>query len=261
MRMSVRGKLTTAWRLMLVVTHLARGVATAALVLPLVGSQRRERLIANWSAGVLAIFRLTPVVRGHVPVDGAMPVLLVANHVSWLDIFAIRAHVPARFIAKSEVRRWPIVGWLAQRIDTMFLPRQRLRALPEAAREVCRRLTAGQTVCLFPEATTTDGTAVHPFAAALFEPAITAGAHVLPLAIAYRDAQGRPCTEHAFIGSTSLVASIVALVGAEPAVIELSFAPPIEAIPHDRRSLARAAHASIRHLLHADAPDRAVVAA
>src|SRR5690606_7496718 len=104
---SVPGGLATAWRLARVVAHLARGVATAGLVLPLVGARRRERLIADWAGGVLSIFRLRPVVRGPLPSAASAGMLLVANHISWLDIFAILALVPARFVAKSEVRRWP----------------------------------------------------------------------------------------------------------------------------------------------------------
>src|SRR5690349_16637142 len=110
-----------AWRALRLGIHLLQGVLTVALLFPVYGVRRREAAVARWSAGLLAILNVAPRVHGLPPGDGSRPRVLVANHVSWLDIQLIHAVWQIRFVAKSEVRDWPLIGWLSARTGTLFI--------------------------------------------------------------------------------------------------------------------------------------------
>ena len=116
--------------------------------------------------------------------------LVVANHVSWLDIFALHAVGPVRFIAKAEIERWPVLGGLVRGVGTLFIERARRHDTHRVNQEIARALAAGDIVAVFPEGTTTDGTALLPFKGSLLQPIIDAQGHVQPVAIRYRDADG-----------------------------------------------------------------------
>ncbi|HEX6734672.1 MAG TPA: lysophospholipid acyltransferase family protein, partial [Azonexus sp.] len=114
---------------------------------------------------------------GH-SVPGA---LLVANHISWIDIYVINAALPAAFVSKAEVRGWPLIGWLAARHDTIFLRRGSRGHARLINAEIAEVLGRGQHVAVFPEGTTTDGCSLLHFHAALLQPALAAGRPVLPV--------------------------------------------------------------------------------
>jgi 1-acyl-sn-glycerol-3-phosphate acyltransferase len=111
-------------RLLQVGLHLLQGMATCAFIFPVAGPAIRERLIGNWSRRLLEICGVRLVVRGALSIA---PALIVCNHISWLDIFAINACKPCRFVAKSDVRDWPLIGWLCDRAGTIFIARGRQR--------------------------------------------------------------------------------------------------------------------------------------
>jgi 1-acyl-sn-glycerol-3-phosphate acyltransferase len=229
------------------VAHLTRGAVTMAVVMPLAGPERQRRIVQRWARGVLDIFGLDLHVDGTPPgAHGARPVLLVGNHVSWLDIYAYLAVTDVRFVAKSEVRSWPLIGWFATRLGTIFVERDRLRDAVRVGDEIKTALGAGQTICVFPEGTTTDGSVVLPFSAALLSPAVAAEAHVHPVAIAYRAADGQRCSRVAFTGDATLVESIWALTAGGRTRVELRFLDPIAASGLDRRGLTRRAETAVR---------------
>ncbi|RIJ70865.1 1-acyl-sn-glycerol-3-phosphate acyltransferase [Nakamurella silvestris] len=134
--------------------------------------------------------------------------LLVANHVSWLDILVLGATGPMRPVAKEEVGGWPIVGPLARRFGAIFVGRTDLRSLPEVVEEITAGLRRGQRIQVFPEATTRCGTGMDPFHRAAFQAAINAAVVVQPMAISYRDSAGRRMTAAAFVGDGELVSSL-----------------------------------------------------
>ncbi|MET7473638.1 lysophospholipid acyltransferase family protein [Streptomyces sp. NPDC005648] len=169
-------------------------------------------------------------------------VLLVANHISWLDIPLLAAVRPARMLAKSDIRDWPVAGPLAARGGVLFIDRNRLRALPDTVSRIAGALRSGQAVGVFPEGSTWCGRAQGPFRRAVFQAALDAEVPVQPVHLGYRVADGPASTAPAFIGEDSLLASVwrVAMTRGLVAEVEVRETIPAGAHP-DRRSLARAA--------------------
>ncbi|MDD5611700.1 MAG: lysophospholipid acyltransferase family protein [Gallionella sp.] len=175
--------------------------------------------------------------------------MLVANHISWLDIFVLNAIYPARFIAKAEVRSWPLIGWLCQRSGTLFIERTLRKDAAAINLKIAGLLKQGQCVGLFPEGTTTDGKRVGHFHSALFQPAIDAGARICPVALHYQESCGRPSTVTAFTGEMTLAASIWRILRC-PRLDAFAASTPALATSHDnRRVLALAAQRAIAEKL------------
>ena len=173
----------------------------------------------------------------------ATPALLVANHVSWLDIVALGSLTPMAFVSKAEVRGWPVIGWLAAVGGTLFIPRgaHQAGAIAQAIRE---RLARGESIVIFPEGTTTDGSRLRPFFPRLFAAAVEADATVQPAAVAY-PWQGGVHPAAPFIGDETF-ASHLWRVLAEPGIeVEVRFCDPLAAAAADRRGLAQRARAAI----------------
>ncbi len=230
-----------------VVVHLLRGAATMAIVLPFAGDAARRRIVQNWSTGVLRIFRLDLEIDGPLPrSQTSRPVLLVGNHISWIDIYAFLSVAEIRFVAKSEVRSWPLIGWFARNLGTIFVERDRPRDAIRVGTEIRAALAAGQVVCVFPEGTTTDGSVVLPFSSVLLNAAVETGADVQPVSIAYRRTNGAPCTRMAFTGDTTLVGSIWALAAGERSTVRLCFLQAMPSEGAERRALARTAEDAVR---------------
>ncbi|MFF4249637.1 lysophospholipid acyltransferase family protein [Streptomyces sp. NPDC001663] len=167
--------------------------------------------------------------------------LLVANHISWLDIPLLAAVRPARMLAKSDIRQWPVAGPVAAR-GALFIDRNRLRALPGTVARIADALRDGQAVGVFPEGSTWCGRAQGNFRRAVFQAALDAGVPVQPVRLQYRVTGGPSSTAPAFIGDDSLLASVWRVVSARGLVAEVEVRPVIPPGSHpDRRSLARAA--------------------
>ncbi|MFF8102192.1 lysophospholipid acyltransferase family protein [Streptomyces sp. NPDC016640] len=168
--------------------------------------------------------------------------LLVANHISWLDVPLLAAVRPARTLAKSEIRRWPVAGALAARGGVLFIDRDRLRALPGTVAAVAGVLRAGAAVAVFPEGSTWCGRAQGHFRRAVFQAALDAGAAVQPVRIRYRHGNGHPATAPAFVGDDTLLASLWRVACARGVIAEVEVCAPIPPGRHpDRRALAHAA--------------------
>jgi 1-acyl-sn-glycerol-3-phosphate acyltransferase len=188
----------------------------------------------------------------RVRLSGAAPpaggVLLVANHISWLDIPLLAAVRPARMLAKSEIRRWPVAGWLTARSGALFIERDRLRALPDTVARIADALRGGGAVAVFPEGSTWCGRAQGHFRRAVFQAALDAGVPVQPVSLRYRLADGGSSTAPAFIGDDSLLASVWRVVSARGLRAEVEVLHPVSPGSHpDRRSLARAAQSCACH--------------
>ena len=236
-----------AWRLARVLLHLATGLATCALVFPWLGLAARNRRIQRWSRELLGICGITvELAPGVAALEHAM---IVANHVSWLDIFAINAVLPARFVAKAEIRAWPVLGWLAARAGTVFIARGNRRDLRHIFKGLVASLQAGERVAFFPEGTTAAQGSLLPFHANLFEAAIDARALVQPYALRYLDAQGGLHPNVDFIGDMSFAESMVKILGGGPIRARLTCVEPIDAGGAHRRELAAQAEQAIRQAL------------
>lgn len=241
--------------------HVLWGLSLATLVaLDRRGWLDVQGLAQRWSRQLLRILDIRLDVRGR---PAAHAGLTVANHVSWLDIFALVACQRSRFVAKAEIRDWPVAGWLADALGTFYLRRGKGGARP-LAEKLRPYLADGGSVVIFPEGTTTDGHDLRPFHPRLFSVALEAGVAVQPVALRYQ-----PCREGRdlapFIGDDDLLSHILRLLGARGIVIELHYLPPCDAVADATRdTLAAEAERAIRDTLfpgrEAAAPRRAAPA-
>ncbi len=235
--------------------HAALAALILATVFPFAGAGRRGRLIRWWSAQLLCILGTRLALEGEPPRAAAV---IVANHVAWLDVFVVLSVVPCRFIAKSEIRDWPLAGWIAARSGTIFIRRGRRRDIASINARVHDVLGEGESVGLFPEGTTGEGEMLLKFHSSLFEPAVVNAARVHPAAIRYLRPDGTPC-EAAIYGERTFLQSLARIIR-EPAMrAQLRFASPLAAAGTHRRELARRAHGSVATLLAAadNPPERA----
>ncbi|MFN3985296.1 MAG: lysophospholipid acyltransferase family protein [Rhodocyclaceae bacterium] len=232
-----------AWRYFRLALHLLRGLLTVLLVFPLTRRHTHQQLRQNWSRDMLALLGVQLEPHGPAIAPGC---LLVANHVSWLDIFVINALAPSAFVSKSEVRAWPLIGWLAARNDTVFLMRGSRGHAKVVNAKIAALLDAGDNVAVFPEGTTSDGSHILHFHAALLQPAIEAGHPVQPVALRYQTPDGRRSRAPAYDGDISLGECLSAIV-ATPALVARveAFTPlPTDSGRH-RREIAQDAREAI----------------
>ena len=230
-------------RIVRLMLHLGRGLATAAFCFPFQTPARRRHEIRRWSARLLSILAVRLDVSGAI--ETSRPLMLVANHVSWLDIFAINAILPVRFIAKAEIRKWPLLGWLSARAGTMFIERARRRDTARIGAEMHAALQAADVFAVFPEGTTTDGSAVLAFHASLLAPALLARAAVQPIAIRYARPDGTLCVEAAYSGGKSLWGATLAIASQRVIVAHVSILPAIADTERHRRHIAAEARDAI----------------
>lgn len=237
----MRTKLRTLLRGARLVLHLLLGLAAAAAVnLDFSGRLRPEPLTQAWCRRLLHILGIRVSVHGQ-PVEGSS--VIAANHVSWLDIPLLAACGVTRFVAKAEIRDWPIAGWLANAAGTFYIRRGKGGARPVAER-LLPHLGAGGSVVLFPEGTTTDGRQLLPFHARLFSAAVDSGAAVQPVALRYSaDDSGRHVAP--FIGDDDLFRHILRLLGSEGLHAEVVFCPAVAAVAQERNALASAAEDAV----------------
>jgi len=216
---------------------------TVALAFNWLDDEARGKRRRDWSRKLLAILGVELQCNAGPLPEGC---LIVSNHISWIDIFAINALVPAAFISKAEVRNWPAIGWLASRNDTVFLRRGSRGHARIVNAEIAALMEAGKAVALFPEGTTTDGTHVQHFHAALLQPAIAAGRPVVPLAISYHNADGSRSLAAAYDGDVSLGQSMISITGAHSLTVRLQTATAIDTVETaERRIVAQRAREAI----------------
>lgn len=242
--------LRSVWRTLRLTLHLGYGVALATLVLPGRHGRPREQLISRWSGQILHILNVKLVVSGVRPALDGPASLFVSNHISWLDIWAINAVRCVRFVAKSEVRHWPVIGWLSEKAGVIFIERSRRHDTSRVASVGANALRHGDCLCVFPEGTTSDGTHLHPFRSSLLQSAVDANTKVWPISLQYRLPNGEPNTAVAYAGDTSLMQSMKAILAQPEIVLHMEFAEPLPAGSGNRRELAQQAEAAIVSLAH-----------
>jgi 1-acyl-sn-glycerol-3-phosphate acyltransferase len=234
--------------------HVLAGVATTMFVFPLVSDTRRRWLVKRWSGRLLRILKVEARVHGELSRGGN--VLVVANHISWLDIFALNAHHPVRFVAKAEIAKWPVVSQMVRGAGTVFIQRERRRDTHRVIHTMAGVLAGGDIVAIFPEGTTTYGDEVLPFKSSLLQPIVEVDGHVQPVAIRYRTPEGELAMAPTYVGDTSFAESFWAVCGERALLVELMARPALPAAEAShRRELARKAEASIRTALAV--PERA----
>lgn len=236
-----RRPLRYLWRLPMLVLHVTVGLAVVmAMINPLTarvrlrGERLDERTIRLWSILMVRAFGMR-VRRFGKPVPGG--VLVVANHVSWIDITLLHSQRMVGFVAKAEIERWPLIGWLASRGGTIFHHRGDNESLHGVMHQMLQRLQLGSAVGVFPEGRTNDGKAIGAFHARIFQPAVLAGVPAQPVALKY-GAQGSAQTIVAFRPRENFLQNFWRLLGEPSRLVEVHFLEPVSVDEGGRRRMA-----------------------
>ncbi len=257
-------------RVAAIVLHILVGLGIAFIAFPLSRTQAtRNRINHGWSRWVLRLCGARLRVSGQPISDelastGMTPDsigrLLLSNHISWIDIFAINAAMPCRFVGKAEIVSWPVIGPMVKHSGTLFIERGRRRALAMVNDAVQGRLRAGESIVVFPEGTTTRGDRLRPFHSNLLAPAVEVKCPVWPVGLRYTE-RGRFSDVAAFVGEMGLVTSLAKMLVADELEIEVAFLPALDAsASQNRHALARAAHAALSaHFGLVEVPERAEI--
>ncbi len=234
--------------------HIGVALIAVGIVFPRVSVQRRAAITGWWARKLLRILNILLSVHGARPAKAARNLIVAANHISWVDIFVINAAQPARFIAKAEIRDWPIAGWLCEKSGTIFIRRTRRSDTAKINETMHKVMAEGSTIGFFPEGTTTAGDKLLKFHTSLFEPAVANSATIAPAAIGYRASDGESTNAAAFIGELSFAESVARIISAKSMIAEITFAPQIDATGMTRRELALTSEAAIAQILHVPLP-------
>lgn len=225
-----------AWRLSRIALHVLHGVAIALWSFRSLDETRRRAKVAWWAGKMLRVAGVAHASAGTPAAGGS---LMVANHVSWLDIVAIHAVCPqARFVSKADVRHWPVLNRLVDAAGTLYLERERRRDAMRVLHHVGDALQAGDTVAVFPEGTTGDGRELLPFHANLLQAALSTGTPVQPVALRYADAADAISEAVVYVGDTTLLESLWRVACAEGLRVRVAFLPPSTTPETERRALA-----------------------
>jgi 1-acyl-sn-glycerol-3-phosphate acyltransferase len=239
--------LQASWKAIRGSMHVFTLVVTVRFIFPRLTPTQREEHIKTWSHALLAKLAIKLVVTGD-PID-AGPVLLTANHISWLDIVVMMAARPCRFVAKSELQGWPVVGMLARATGTLFIARASSRDALRVVHHMAEQLRSGEVLAVFPEGTTSNGLQLLPFHANLFQAAISANAQVQPVALQFEDAAaGHTSLAPCYVDEDTLLDSVWRTLKAPPLCVRVSFGAPQHAQDRDRRTWAADIRAEVDSL-------------
>lgn len=230
-------QLTALLRMVRVVGHLLVGMWTIQRVFPGLSQSQRDERVQAWARTMLAHLAIKLVVNGQPPQAG--PVLLAANHISWMDILVMHAARHCRFVSKADVQHWPVVGKLATAAGTLYIERESRRDALRVVHQMAACLQQGDVMAVFPEGTTGDGSHVMPFHANLLQAAIAANAPVQPVALHFADSiTGATSFAPCYIGDDTLVGSLWRTLKARNLEAVVSYGVVQQANGRDRRTWA-----------------------
>ena len=240
-------QLRACWRLFRVAVHVLAGAWTIRFVFPKLSQAEKNAAVQAWARAMLARLAIKLIVSGKPPEAG--PVLLAANHISWLDIVVMHAARHCRFISKADVQHWPIVGALATGAGTLYIERESRRDAMRVVHHMAERLQAGDILAVFPEGTTGQGTELLPFHANLLQAAISAPAPIQPVALSFIDgANGALSLAPCYIGDDTLLASLWRTLCTQNLIAVVRFGVPQAVQGLDRRSVAADLRETIQSL-------------
>ena len=229
-----------------VAVWLGLGLLCILVVFPVASMPARSRLIRGWSRVLMVLCGVRIRTRGEPRRDG--PVLWVANHVSWVDIFVLNSVRPTTFIAKSDIRQWPVLGWLVAGAGTVFIERGRRHAVRAVGHQMKLRFDQGMAMGLFPEGTTSSGRDVELFHSGLFDAAIRAGVDIQPVALRFMH-RGERSDYVAFVGEQNFMQNLWCLLGTTGVEVEAVFLTVMSnerCVEAGRANVAAHAHRVIR---------------
>ena len=228
--------------------HLLEGVATTTLLFPLLHTRTQRSLVRIWSRRLLGMLNVGTRLHGALyTADGN--VLLVSNHVSWLDVFVLNSVHPVRFVAKAELARLPLIGRLLRNVGTLFVERARKCDARRINHSASTALACGDVVAVFPEGRTSTGADVRPFKSSLLQSVVDANGHVQPIALRYRTSSGEVSVLPAYVDNVTLLGSLWRITGARSLIVDVHARPALAARGAHRRDLTRSSEAAIRQVL------------
>ncbi|GAA4352743.1 lysophospholipid acyltransferase family protein [Variovorax defluvii] len=214
---------------------------------PKLSQAEREQQVQAWAQKMLVLLGIRLVVQGTPPEQG--PVLMVSNHVSWLDILTIHAARHVRFVSKANVQHWPLIGTLSNGAGSLYIERERRRDALRVVHHMTEALGKGDVIAVFPEGTTGDGNVLLPFHANLLQAAISSGAPIQPMALRFADAaSGATSMAPRYIGADNLWISLWRVLKAPPLLAIMRFGEPQASWGRDRRAWALSLHADVQAL-------------
>ena len=226
------------WRLAKALAVVLAGWLTIVFVFPRLSVLQRQKRVQGWAQQMLQVLGIVLEVRGDAGAQG--PLLLVANHISWLDILVIHAARHCRFVSKSDVKAWPLIGRLATGGGTLYIERESRRDAMRVVHRMADSLHSGEILAVFPEGTTSEGRSTLPFHGNLIQAAISAGAPAQPVALRFIDADSRETSlTPGYIGDDSLLGSLWRTVSGPPVIAIVGFGEPQNARGRDRRKWAQ----------------------
>jgi len=224
-------------RILRILIHTVYGGFLGIMIMPSATARQRNWIVSHWSRKLLKILNIEVILVGTLPDHDAVNTMFIGNHISWIDIHALNSVRAVRFIAKSDLKSWPIFGWLAKKCNTLFIEREQKKDAVRVIEEATSSLKRGDCLCYFPEGTTTDGTTLLPFKGSLMQAPINASATIWPFTIYYPNTDGSANTAMAFAGETTLVESIWQIVSVSNPRVVLTFLSKILPHGHERRGL------------------------
>ncbi|TXI73529.1 MAG: 1-acyl-sn-glycerol-3-phosphate acyltransferase [Limnohabitans sp.] len=236
--------LRALWKILLGLWHLLVGFWTIHVRFPRLSVEQREMRVQAWALQLLALWGIHLKVMGQPVTSG--PALIVSNHISWLDILVIHAARYCRFVSKSDIRDWPLVGALATGSGTLYIERTSRKDALRMVHDMADAMKEGDVVAVFPEGTTSDGRELLPFHANLIQSAIAAEVPVQPLSLKFVDARsGEMTLAPCYIGDDTLVGSVWRTLKAPPITAVVCFGEPQAAEGRDRRQWASDLRAAV----------------
>ena len=212
---------------------------------PKLDRDQKLQSIKNWAKNVLSLLNIDVCVSGDEPITltDQLPLLIVSNHVSWIDVLIIQSLQPSIFIAKKEVRDWPIIGAIAKACGVIFVDRSSVQSAKNMVNDVTTALAHGYSVAAFPEGTSSHGYQVSLFHANLFEAAIHQQTSVRPVTLRYCNANNKSlCTDAAFVDDFGFLHSLHKVMALPSVTVKVHVGTALPSLGHSRRTLAHLSH-------------------
>lgn len=240
----------TSWlrinRLLQFVLHVIYGMAMVRFRYPSMSETARLNKTQLWSQQLAKKLGFSIKIFGTATALHPGNHILIANHISWFDIFAINSVTVARFVARADVQHWPVVGMLCKGAGTVFIDREKVRDAQRVNASISTALNNQECIAFFPEGTTTNGQELRPFKASLIQSAFETNATIQPIYLRYTNGAGEYSLDAAYIDDMSITDSLWLITGSRQLCIEIHFLEQLTPEGHDRRTLNKEVEALIR---------------